>query len=342
MDARILLVCPEGTPDGLTPEQVGAFFESLLASPWSMTWWMGLVVGGGAVVCGIGLRAGVERVMKVMMAGLFVIMFLLAIRSVTLPGAEEGLAFYLKPSLQKLTQGGVWNSLYAALAQSFFTLSIGFGTMMIFGSNIDKERSLTGEALWISFLDTLVALFAGLIIFPACFAYGVDVGTGPRLIFISLPNMFGSMPLGCVWSTLFFLFMTFAAMSSIIAVFEHTAANMIDNLGWGRRKACVINFLIIFLGSLPCVLGFNVWAEVQPLGPGSTILDLEDFFVSNNLLPLGAIVYILFCCTRHGWGWDHFIAEVDTGRGLKFPKAMRFYLVYIMPAVMGYIEKFSK
>ena len=333
---------------GITPAQVGAVFDGLLADPAAMISWLFLAVALGSVICISGLQDGVERSSKIMMAGLLVIMILLAIRSVTLPGAGAGLEFYLKPDLSKLSKNGLWTSIYAALGQAFFTLSIGIGSMAIFGSYISKERSLTGEAVIIVCLDTFVALVAGLIIFPACFAYGIDVGAGPGLAFVSLPVMFNNMPMGQVWSTLFFLFMSFAAMTTVVAVFEHIIANSMDTLGWSRKKASIVNFFAIFILAIPCALGFNVWSHINPLGPGTIILDLEDFIVSNNMLPLGALVYLMFCCTRYGWGWDNFIAEADSGSGIKFPKALRAYCTYVIPAVMlaifvfGYIDKFFK
>ncbi len=338
----------QGKMTGLSPDEVGQFFGALLASPGEMIFWLAVTVAIGSGICSIGLRSGVERVTKVMMCGLLVVMLLLAARAVTLPGAEAGLAFYLKPSYEKLTQKGLWTSVYAALGQAFFTLSIGIGSMAIFGSYISKERALTGESIVVTLLDTAVAVVAGLIIFPVCFSYGVDIDAGPKLVFITLPNMFNNMPAGRLWSTLFFLFMSFAAMSTVVAVFEHIIANSIDLLRWSRPKASAVNFVAILTLSLPCALGFNVWSHIQPLGEGTNILDLEDFLVSNNLLPLGAIVYLLFCCTRKGWGWKNFIQEADAGRGVKFPRSLRFYFVYVVPIVMaivficGYIDKFFK
>lgn len=333
---------------GLDPGQVGAFFGALLGSPGEMVKWLALAVAIGSGICAIGLQAGVERMTKIMMAGLLIIMVLLAARSVTLPGAEAGLEFYLKPDIGKLTKNGVWTSIYAALAQAFFTLSIGIGSMAIFGSYISGERSLTGESALILCLDTFVAFVAGLIIFPACFAYGVDVGSGPGLIFVSLPNMFNNMPMGQLWSSLFFLFMSFAAMTTVVAVFEHIIANTMDILGWSRKAASAFNFFAIFVLSLPCALGFNKLSFIKPFGEGSMILDLEDFIVSNNMLPLGAIVYLFFCCTRYGWGWKNFLDEADAGEGMKFPAALRWYFVCVVPVVigivfvMGYIDKFMK
>ena len=331
----------------LNPGQISGFFGALLAARLTLTFWMGLAILIGALICIIGLRDGVERITKIMMSALFAIMIILAIRSVTLPGAREGLEFYFKPSIDNLTKnGGLWTSIYAALGQAFFTLSIGMGGMAIFGSYIDRQRSLVGESAWIILLDTFVALTAGAIIFPACFAYGMDVAAGPGLIFISLPNMFNNMNLGRLWGTLFFLFMSFAAMSTVIAIFENIIANSMDVLGWSRKKSSIINISALFILSMPCVLGFNVWSSFAPLGSGTVVLDLEDFIVSNNLLPLGSLVYIFFCTTRYGWGWDKFISEANTGKGLKFPGALRWYCTFIVPLIVivvfiyGYIDKF--
>ena len=335
-----------GNLSGINQEAVGNFFNSLLSSPIEMILWMLLAVIIGFSVCFSGLRGGVEKVTKIMMSGLLIIMITLAIRSVTLDGAEDGLKFYLQPDFKKFAESGTWNVIYAALGQSFFTLSIGIGSMAIFGSYINKDKSLFGESLIITGLDTLVALCAGLIIFPACFAFGINPGAGPGLIFVTLPNMFNFMPAGQIWSTLFFLFMSFAALSTVIAVTENIIAGIMDSLNLSRQRSCVIACLIIFLFSVPCALGFNLWSDVQPLGEGSMILDLEDFIVSNNLLPLGAIIYLLFCTTKYGWGWDNFIKEADTGNGLKFPKILHLYFKYVIPVIMliififGYYEKF--
>lgn len=333
---------------GLNPEQVGAFFGGMLSSAPTLVFWMGFTVAIGTAICIIGLQAGVERITKMMMTGLFVIMVALAVRSVTLPGAGAGLEFYLKPSIARLTENGLWNSVYAALGQAFFTLSIGIGSMAIFGSYISREKTLTGETCYIVLLDTFVALTAGLIIFPACYAYGVSVNAGPGLIFISLPNMFNNMPMGRLWSTLFFLFMSFAALSTVVAVFEHIIASSMDTLGWSRKKASLVNLFAMFVLSLPCALGFNLWSGFAPMGEGTMVLDLEDFIVSNNMLPLGALVYLTFCCTRYGWGWDNFIKEANSGDGVKFPTSLRFYFTYIVPVVVlvifvaGYKDIFFK
>ncbi len=333
---------------GLSPDQIGGFFGGFVGNPQALLFWLFLAVAMGSAICIVGLQAGVERASKIMMAGLLVIMIVLAARSVTLPGAEKGLEFYLKPDFAKLTKQGLWTSVYAALGQAFFTLSIGIGSMAIFGSYISRERALMGESLMVTLLDTFVALTAGLIIFPACFAYGVDVNAGPGLVFVTLPNMFNNMPMGRLWSTLFFLFMSFAAMTTVVAVFEHIIANSMDVLGWDRKKASIVNFFAIFILAIPCALGFNVWGHIAPMGEGTIILDLEDFIVSNNLLPIGAVIYLLFCCSRHGWGWDKFIKEADMGEGMKFPKALRAYITWVIPIIViavfiaGYVDKFGK
>jgi NSS family neurotransmitter:Na+ symporter len=266
---------------------------------------------------------------------------------VTLSGAGEGLRFYLLPSLDGIRERGLWNLVYDAMSQAFFTLSIGIGSMAIFGSYIGKYRRLFGEGINIMVLDTFVAFTAGLIIFPACFAYGVNPGGGPGLLFVTLPNIFNSMPLGQLWGTLFFVFMLFAALSTVVAVFENIISFAMDLTGCSRTKACVYNLIAIIVLSLPCALGFNLLSNVNPLGiEGGVILDFEDFIVSNNLLPLGSLVYLLFCMTKRGWGWENFLAEVNAGAGLKFPAKLRLYCKYCLPVVVlvvfvfGYIQKF--
>lgn len=335
-----------GTLSGLTPEGVGGVFGSLLADPAEMVFWLCLCVLIGFSICAIGLRKGVERITIAMMSGLFLILIVLVLRAVTLEGAGKGLAFYLLPDFDRMMENGFWHSVHAAMGQAFFTLSVGIGSMAIFGSYIEKNRSLTGESVNITLLDTTVAVMSGLIIFPACSAFGVDPGAGPGLVFVTLPNIFNAMPAGRFWGVLFFLFMSFAALSTVIAVFENIVSYGIDVRGWSRRKSSAINFFIVLLGSLPCALGFNVLAGFEPLGAGTNVLDLEDFIVSNNLLPIGALVYLLFCTSRYGWGWDKFIAEADSGKGLKFPKLLRPYVAYVLPIIMiivlvkGYYDKF--
>ena len=338
----------KGDLSGLNPEQTGAFFGAMLSKPDLMITWMLITVVVGFVVCAGGLRNGVERVAKIMMSFLFVIMLVLVVRSVTLPGASKGIIFYLKPDFNRMMENGFWSAVYAAMGQAFFTLSLGIGAMTIFGSYIEKERSLTGESLSILGLDTLAAFMAGLIIFPASASFGVDAGAGPGLVFVTLPNIFNALPAGRFWGSLFFLFMSFAAMTTVIAVFENIVSYAIDILHWSRIKAVIVNAFVIAVLSIPCALGFNVLSAIQPLGEGSGILDLEDFIVSNNLLPLGSMVFLIFCCSKNGWGWDNFIAEADAGEGIRFPCKLRFYITWILPAIVfaififGYIEKFGK
>ena len=337
-----------GEFSGLDAAGVETAFYDMLAQPGPMIGWMLVVTFLGFGICSLGLQKGVERITKAMMVCLLLLMLVLAVRSVTLPGAVEGLKFYLVPDFHDLaydTDGRfiLGAAIYDAMSQAFFTLSLGIGALAIFGSYIGKERSLTGEAISISVLDTFVALVAGLIIFPSCFAFGVNPGQGVGLIFVTLPNVFNQMPLGGVWGGLFFLFMSFAALSTIIAVFENIVAFAMD-LGWSRKKAIVVNGIALILLSLPCVLGFNVWSGFST--PVGNIQDLEDFIVSNNLLPLGSLVYLLFCTSRRGWGWKQFLAEADAGKGLKFPKWSRAYVTYVLPFIvlvifaMGYYQKF--
>ena len=332
---------------GLDSDGVAAVFNDMLARPGYMTFWMVLVVLLSFFICSLGLQKGVERITKAMMSCLFLILLILCIRSVTLPGASEGLRFYLIPDFTRFTENGVGNTIFAAMGQAFFTLSLGIGAMAIFGSYIGKDHTLTGETINICLLDTLVAFLAGLIIFPSCFAFGVDPGQGPGLVFITLPNIFNQMVGGRIFGVLFFVFMTFAAQSTIIAVFENIISFSMDLFGTSRKKTVLINGIAIILLSLPCVFGFNIWSGFQPMGAGSTIQDLEDFIVSNNLLPLGSMVYLLCCTSRYGWGWKNFLAEADTGKGVKFPAWARVYVSYILPLIvlfifiMGYYQKFK-
>ncbi len=323
-----------GRFDGLTPDMIGSVFDSVCADPKDMIIYMGITVVLGFLVCGIGLQSGLERVSKVMMTLLLCIMLVLAINSSLLPGGEKGLEFYLKPNLNVFKQHGIINVIIAAMNQAFFTLSIGIGSMAIFGSYIDKKRSLLGESLNVALLDTFVALASGFIIFPACFAYGVDVGSGPKLLFVTLPNIFNNLPFGRFWGTLFFVFMTFAALSTVFAVFENIISCTMDLFKISRKKACVINCVVMFVLSLPCALGFNLLKGIEPLGAGTNIMDLEDFIVSNIILPLGSVVFILFCVSKNGFGWDKFTAEANTGKGLKVKNWMKIYYTYILPAIV--------
>jgi NSS family neurotransmitter:Na+ symporter len=337
----------KGDMSGLAPQEVGAYFSGMLSNPISMTFWMVVATLLGLGICALGLQKGVENITKYMMTALLAIMIVLVIKAVSLPGAEEGLRFYLLPDFPRLQEGGLWSAIYAAMGQAFFTLSLGIGSMAIFGSYIDRSRTLTGESLNILALDTFVALMSGLIIFPASFAFDVAPDAGPSLIFITLPNIFNAMPGGHLWGSLFFLFMSFAALSTLVAVFENIVSYWIDVKQWSRKKAVLVNIILIIVLSLPCVLGFNVLSGFQPLGPGTGALDLEDFIVSTTLLPLGSLVFLLFCCSKRGWGWNSFIAEADQGQGVKFPQWAKTYVMYGLPAlvifvfVMGYWNIFA-
>lgn len=332
---------------GLDSTAIGDMFNNLLGDGASLIFWMLVVIVIGFIVCSKGLQNGVEKVSKFMMSALFFIMIILTIRAVTLPNAAEGLKFYLIPDFSKMMENGLADAIFAAMGQAFFTLSLGIGALAIFGSYLGKDRSLMGESVNVTILDTLVAFISGLIIFPACFSYGVDAGSGPGLVFVTLPNIFNAMPMGRLWGSLFFLFMSFAALTTIIAVFENILSFTMDLTDCTRKKAVTINIVLITVLSIPCALGFNVWSDFQPLGAGSTIQDLEDFIVSNNLLPLGSLLYLMFCSYRYGWGWKNFTDEANAGKGLRFPTAIRFYISYILPLVVififfqGYVEKFS-
>ena len=313
------------------------FNVDVLGDPVSLIGYMGIVVVIGVLVCFIGVQNGLEQVTQVMMLALLAIMVVLAINSFTMPGGAEGLSFYLLPDLSAIEKVGITNILVSAMNQAFFTLSIGMGSMAIFGSYIGKDHSLLGESVNVALLDTFVAVASGLIIFPACSAYGVDVTSGPKLLFITLPNIFNNIPLGRLWGSLFFVFLSFAALSTVLAVFECIIANTMDLWGLSRKKACIINGILLFLLSVPCCLGFNVLSGFQPLGAGSTILDLEDTAVSNFILPLGSLVFILFCVTKKGWGWDNFVNEANTGKGLKIKKFMKGYMTYVLPVLVMFV-----
>ena len=317
---------------GASTAETEAVFGEMLVSPGVMTFWMVLVVVIGFFICSTGVQNGVEKVTKVMMLALLALIAVLAVHSVLLEGGGEGLRFYLVPDIQRMRDIGLGTVAVAAMNQSFFTLSLGIGAMAIFGSYIGKEHALCGEAVRVAALDTFVAFVSGLIIFPACSAFGVDAGSGPRLIFITLPNIFSHMAGGRLWGSLFFLFMSFAAFSTVLAVFENILACCMDLTGCSRRKASAVNVVLMILLSLPCVLGFNVLSGVEILG--GNIMDLEDFLVSNILLPLGSLLYLLFCVSRRGWGWNSFIQEANTGRGLRISNGLRFYMTYILPCVI--------
>jgi len=328
-------------------DAITASYNSMLAEPIPQIIWMVIAILLGFGICSLGLQKGVERVTKVMMVCLLGLMVVLSINSILLDGASEGIAFYLVPNFENLAKNGIFNAIYAAMSQALFTLSIGIGSMAIFGSYVGKDRTLLTESINITLLDTGVALMAGLIIFPACFSFGVDAGAGPGLIFETLPNIFAKMTGGRIWGTLFFVFLSFAALSTLIAVFENIISFAMDLLNWSRKKAVLVNIIAIIVLSIPCVLGFNLWSSFQPLGEGTGVLDLEDFIVSYNLLPLGCLVYLFFCTRKKGWGFKNFQEEANTGKGIKFPNWMRVYVSYILPVIvlavfiLGYVATFT-
>lgn len=339
-----------GDFSGLDSAGVAGQFASLTADVKTQTIFIAIVVLLGMAVCVRGLKDGVEKVNKIMMLCLLCILVVLAVRSVTLPGAKEGLEFYLKPNFDNLiydTEGNfrLGEAVFAAMGQAFFTLSLGIGAIAIFGSYIGKERKLTGEAINVTVLDTFVAFVAGLIIFPAAFAFDIQPDSGPNLIFITLPNVFNSMPGGRLWGSLFFIFMSFAAMSTVTAVFENIISCFMDRWEMSRKKAVIINLVLIFILSMPCLLGFNVLSGVSILG--SDIMGFEDFILSNNLLPLGSLIYLLFCVSKRGWGYENFLKEANEGKGLNFPHKLHFYFKWILPIIVfiiffvGYNQKFG-
>ena len=345
---RYFVSTAAGDLSSLDVSGISQKFNQMLSDAPMMILYMGIVIAAAVLVCSIGLKNGLERVTKIMMLALLGIMVILAINSFFMPGGEQGIAFYLMPNFEDVQKIGIGTIIVNAMNQAFFTLSLGIGAMAIFGSYIGKERSLLGESVNVAILDTLVALSSGLIIFPACFAYGVDVDSGPSLIFITLPNIFNNLPLGRLWGSLFFVFMSFAALSTVLAVFEEITACTQDLFGWGRKKSCIVNGILLFVLSLPCSLGFNLLSFIQPLGEGTSIMDLEDFIVSNLILPLGSLVIILFCVLKKGWGWDNYIKEANTGKGLKMKNFMRGYVTCVLPImvivlfVIGIIRTFAQ
>ncbi len=319
---------------GLDSDAVASQFNTMLSQPQVMGFWMVIIVIAGILVCSIGLQNGLEKVTKVMMISLLFIMVILAINSFFMDGAKEGLSFYLIPDFERMKEIGIIKTITGAMNQAFFTLSLGIGAMSIFGSYIGKERSLLGESLNIALLDTFVAITSGLIIFPACFTFHVDQTSGPGLIFITLPNIFNHIPMGKLWGSLFFIFMSFAAFSTILAVFENIISCGMELTGWSRKKSSFINAIAIILLSVPCVLGYNLWSSDIFAVFGGAVLDFEDFLVSNLFLPLGSLVYLLFCTSRYGWGWKNFTTEANTGKGLKIQNWMRGYISYILPLIV--------
>ncbi len=313
---------------------VALLYEGMKADAGTMIFYMLVVVLIGFGVCSFGVQKGLERITKIMMLALLAIMVVLAVNSIFMDGGKEGLSFYLLPDLNKMQEIGVGNVIVSAMNQAFFTLSLGMGAMAIFGSYIGKERALMGEAVNVALLDTFVAFTSGLIIFPACFAFNVAPDSGPGLIFVTLPNIFNHMAGGRVWGSLFFVFMSFAALSTVLAVFEQLLSCTMELFGWSRKKACLINGVAMIVLSLPCILGFNVWKDFAPLGENTNIMDLEDFLVSNILLPVGSLIFVLFCTIRYGWGWNKFMEEANEGKGLKVAKWMRPYMTFILPVII--------
>lgn len=326
---------------GLNTDGVANVFSEMLQKPVTMTICMLIIVVVGFFICSIGLQNGLEKVTKVMMVALLAIMVILAINSFFMKGAKEGLSFYLIPSIERAKAAGIGNTAVGAMNQAFFTLSIGIGAMAIFGSYIGKDRSLLGESITIAALDTFVAITSGLIIFPACFTFGVDQTQGPSLVFITLPNIFNNIPFGRVWGSLFFVFMTFAAFSTVLAVFENIVSCGMELTGFSRKKSSIVNMILVALLSMPCVLGFNLWS-FDWLGVfGGSFLDFEDFLVSNIWLPLGSLIYLLFCTSKFGWGWKNYKEEANTGKGIKIHNWMRVYLTYILPLIVLFIFAFG-
>ena len=317
---------------GMTSEQVSGVFSQLQSNPIEMVIWMAIITILGFLVCSRGIQKGIEKVSKVMMIALLVLILALAVNSILLSGAGEGLKFYLVPDFEKVSEIGIGSIVSAAMNQSFFTLSLGIAAMEIFGSYMSKDNTLPGESVKICALDTFVAIMAGLIIFPACFSYGVEPDQGPALIFITLPNVFVNMAGGRIWGTLFFLFMTFACFSTIIAVFENIISFCIDMFGISRKKSVVINAVIILIASLPCVFGFNIWSGFELFG--QNVLGIEDFLVSNILLPVGSLIYLLFCVTKFGWGFDNYLTECNTGKGMKFARFLKPYFQFVLPILV--------
>ena len=332
---RYFVDTASGSLSGMTTAQVDGYFGQVCSDPGSMLLYMSIVVVLGFFVCSFSLQGGLERVTKYMMLALLGIMVVLAVYSFTMDGAKEGLTFYLKPNFQNMQEIGIGNVIVGAMTQAFFTLSLGMGGMAIFGSYIGKDHALMGESVSVALLDTFVALTSGLIIFPACYTFGVEVNSGPDLIFKTLPNIFNSMSGGRIWGSLFFVFMSFAAFSTILGVFENLLACCRDLFGCTRKKACLINCLVMLVLSAPCALGFNILSGIQPLGAGTSIMDLEDFLVSNLILPIGSIVFILFCTSKKAWGWENFVQEANTGKGLKVQPWMRGYMTYVLPVILA-------
>ena len=326
-----------GKMAGLDNTAVANVFSDMLSAPETMGLWASIAIVISFGICAFGVKNGVEKVTKVMMGFLIVLMMALAVHSFILPNASEGIKFYLVPDFKSVVQNGLGTAVFAAMSHAFFTLSIGIGAMEIFGSYLDRKKKITGEAINIILLDTFVALMAGFIIIPACFSFGVEPNSGPSLLFITLPNLFNNMAGGRIWGAMFFIFMSFAALSTIVAVFENIIAMFMDMNGWSRKKSVAVNFVLITVLSAPAILGFNLLSKFQPLGSGTSVMDLEDFLVSYNLLPLGSLVFVLFCVRKNGWGFENFLKEANKGSGMEFPKWIRVYMQYILPVIVTVI-----
>ncbi|MCQ2460507.1 MAG: sodium-dependent transporter, partial [Ruminococcus sp.] len=328
-------------------EQISGHFTDMLDSPGTMILWTCVTIFVCIGICSLGLKNGVEKITKVMMIMLIILMIVMAVRSVTLKNSLEGIKFYLIPDFQRMAEQGIGNVVFAAMTHAFFTISVGIGSMEIFGSYLSDERRLTGEAVNVVTLDTVIALTAGIIIIPACFAYGVAPDAGPSLLFITLPNVFNHMPGGIIWGTMFFIFMSFAALSTVIAVFENIISISQDIFGWERKKSVIANLIGITILSMPAVLGYNILSGIKPIGEGTTIMDLEDFIVSYNILPLGSLIVVMLCTKKNGWGFENFRAETDKGDGLKFPAFLRGYITFVLPVIIlviylkGYYDMFA-
>lgn len=323
-----------GQLSGKNASKTGQFFDAMLTDPIMMSFWMILSVVIGFAVTSIGLQKGVEKVSKSMMISLIFLLSVLVLKAITLDGAMEGLKFFLLPDIDRFLETGPAEVIFAAMGQAFFTLSLGMGGMAIFGSYINKDRALPGEALRIMGIDVSVAMMSGLIVFPVCFAFSVSPDAGPGLLFVTLPNIFNQMAGGQFWGSLFFLFMSFAALTTVIGAFENIVSYWIDTWGWSRRKASWINAITLILLSMPTVLGFNLWSGIEPFGPGSTILELKDMILSTTVLPLGALVFLFFTTSKYGWGWNSFRAEANAGEGLKLAVWTRFYISWILPLII--------
>lgn len=326
-----------GQLTGLNVDQITGVFDTMKESVPTLFFWTVVAVVLAFGICSLGMKNGVEKITKIMMSLLIVLMVVLAGHSLVLKGAEEGLRFYLVPDFSLVKENGIGNMVFAAMSHAFFTLSVGMGSMEIFGSYLEKKNTIASEAVNVVLVDTFVAITAGLIIIPACFAFGIKPDAGPSLLFLTLPSVFSNMPGGRIWGTCFFVFMSFAALSTIIAVYENILSFYMDGLQWKRRKAIKLNIVLIIVLSLPAILGYNVLSHIQPLGAGSNIMDLEDFLVSYNILPLGSMIFVLFCTRKNGWGWDRFLQEANTGKGICVKQGLRFYMSVILPLIIAIV-----